>query len=60
MALRDDIMAAVKDAMKSGDKKRLGTLRLMQAEPWRVARLQASRMATQVSSMRASVWPAPK
>jgi len=31
MALRDDIMAAVKDAMKSGDKKRLGTLRLMQA-----------------------------
>ena len=31
MALRDEIMAAVKDAMKSGDKKRLGTLRLMQA-----------------------------
>ena len=31
MALRDDIMAAVKDAMKSGDKKRLGTIRLMQA-----------------------------
>ncbi len=31
MALRDDIMAAVKDAMKAGDKKRLGTLRLMQA-----------------------------
>ena len=31
MALRDDIMAAVKDAMKSGDKKRLCTLRLMQA-----------------------------
>lgn len=31
MALRDDIMAAVKEAMKSGDKKRLGTLRLMQA-----------------------------
>ena len=31
MALRDDIMASVKDAMKSGDKKRLGTLRLMQA-----------------------------
>ena len=31
MALREDIMAAVKDAMKSGEKKRLGTLRLMQA-----------------------------
>ncbi|MCA3554027.1 GatB/YqeY domain-containing protein [Aestuariivirga sp.] len=31
MALRDDITAAVKDAMKSGDRKRLGTLRLMQA-----------------------------
>lgn len=31
MALRDDISAAVKDAMKAGDKKRLGTLRLMQA-----------------------------
>jgi len=31
MALREDIMAAVKEAMKSGDKKRLGTLRLMQA-----------------------------
>lgn len=31
MALRDDISAAVKEAMKAGDKKRLGTLRLMQA-----------------------------
>ncbi|MFM8746357.1 MAG: GatB/YqeY domain-containing protein [Aestuariivirga sp.] len=31
MALRDEISAAVKEAMKSGDKKRLGTLRLMQA-----------------------------
>ena len=31
MALRDDIMAAVKDAMKAGEKKRLSTLRLMQA-----------------------------
>lgn len=31
MALRDDISAALKDAMKSGDKKKLGTLRLMQA-----------------------------
>jgi uncharacterized protein YqeY len=31
MALRDDISAAVKEAMKSGDKKRLSTLRLMQA-----------------------------
>ena len=31
MALRDEISAAMKDAMKSGDKKRLGTLRLMQA-----------------------------
>jgi len=31
MALRDDISAAVKDAMKAGDKKRLSTLRLMQA-----------------------------
>ncbi|WP_421694466.1 GatB/YqeY domain-containing protein [Aestuariivirga sp.] len=31
MALRDEISAALKDAMKSGDKKRLGTLRLMQA-----------------------------
>ncbi len=31
MALRDDISAAVKEAMKAGDKKRLSTLRLMQA-----------------------------
>lgn len=31
MALRDNISAAVKEAMKAGDKKRLGTLRLMQA-----------------------------
>ncbi len=31
MALRDEISAALKDAMKSGDKKRLGTIRLMQA-----------------------------
>jgi uncharacterized protein YqeY len=31
MGLRDDISASLKDAMKSGDKKRLGTLRLMQA-----------------------------
>jgi uncharacterized protein YqeY len=31
MALREDITAALKDAMKSGDKKKLGTLRLMQA-----------------------------
>ncbi len=31
MALRDEISAAVKEAMKSGDKKRLGALRLMQA-----------------------------
>ena len=31
MALRDEISAAVKEAMKSGDKKRLSTLRLMQA-----------------------------
>ena len=31
MALRDEISAALKDAMKSGDKKRLGALRLMQA-----------------------------
>lgn len=31
MALRDEISAALKDAMKSGDKKRLSTLRLMQA-----------------------------
>jgi len=31
MSLRDSISAALKDAMKAGDKKRLGTLRLMQA-----------------------------
>jgi uncharacterized protein YqeY len=31
MALRDEISAALKDAMKAGDKKRLGALRLMQA-----------------------------
>ena len=31
MALRDEISAALKDAMKAGDKKRLGTIRLMQA-----------------------------
>ena len=31
MALREDISAALEDAMKSGDKKKLGTLRLMQA-----------------------------
>jgi uncharacterized protein len=31
MALREDISAATKDAMKAGDKKRLSTLRLMQA-----------------------------
>ncbi len=31
MSLRDSITAAVKDAMKSGDKRRLSTLRLMQA-----------------------------
>jgi uncharacterized protein YqeY len=31
MGLREDITAALKDAMKSGDKKRLGALRLMQA-----------------------------
>lgn len=31
MSLRDTIVAAVKDAMKSGDKRRLSTLRLMQA-----------------------------
>jgi uncharacterized protein YqeY len=29
MGLREDISAATKDAMKSGDKKRLSTLRLM-------------------------------
>ena len=29
MSLRDTINAALKDAMKSGDKKRVGTLRLM-------------------------------
>jgi uncharacterized protein YqeY len=31
MALRDEITTALKDAMKAGDKKRLGTIRLMQA-----------------------------
>ena len=31
MGLREDITAALKDAMKAGDKKRLGALRLMQA-----------------------------
>jgi uncharacterized protein YqeY len=31
MALRDEISAALKDAMKAGDKKKLSTLRLMQA-----------------------------
>ena len=31
MGLREDITAALKDAMKAGDKKRLSTLRLMQA-----------------------------
>ena len=31
MALREEITAALKDAMKAGDKKRLSTLRLMQA-----------------------------
>lgn len=31
MGLREDISAALKDAMKAGDKKRLSTLRLMQA-----------------------------
>ena len=31
MGLRDEIMAALKDAMKAGDKKKLSTLRLMQA-----------------------------
>ncbi len=31
MGLREDITAALNDAMKSGDKKRLGTIRLMQA-----------------------------
>lgn len=31
MGLREDINAAVKDAMKSGDRKRLSTLRLMTA-----------------------------
>lgn len=31
MGLREDITAALKDAMKAGDKKRLGTIRLMQA-----------------------------
>ena len=31
MGLREDIGAAVKEAMKAGDKKRLSTLRLMSA-----------------------------
>ena len=31
MGLREDITAAMKEAMKSGDKKRLSTVRLMQA-----------------------------
>lgn len=31
MSLRESISSAVKDAMKSGDKRRLSTLRLMQA-----------------------------
>ena len=31
MGLRDDIGASLKDAMRAGDRKRLGTLRLMQA-----------------------------
>ncbi len=31
MGLRDDVSAALKEAMKSGDKKKLGTIRLMQA-----------------------------
>jgi hypothetical protein len=31
MGLRDDITAVLKEAMKAGDKKKLGTLRLMQA-----------------------------
>ena len=31
MGLRDDITAALKDAMKAGDKKKLSTIRLMQA-----------------------------
>lgn len=31
MGLRDDIAAALKEAMKAGDRKRLSTLRLMQA-----------------------------
>jgi hypothetical protein len=31
MGLREDVSAALKDAMKAGDKKRLSTLRLMQA-----------------------------
>lgn len=31
MGLREDIMSALKDAMKAGDKKKLGALRLMQA-----------------------------
>ena len=31
MGLREDITAALKDAMKAGDRKRLSTIRLMQA-----------------------------
>ncbi|MCB1433724.1 MAG: GatB/YqeY domain-containing protein [Alphaproteobacteria bacterium] len=31
MGLREDITAALKEAMKAGDKKKLGTVRLMQA-----------------------------
>ena len=31
MGLREDITASLKEAMKAGDKKKLGTLRLMQA-----------------------------
>lgn len=31
MSLREEITAALKDAMKAGDKKRVGALRLMQA-----------------------------
>ena len=31
MGLREDLTAAMNDAMKAGDKKRLGTIRLMQA-----------------------------
>jgi uncharacterized protein YqeY len=31
MGLRDEISAGLKEALKAGDRKRLGTLRLMQA-----------------------------